>query len=227
VKSLAGITGQTCAISLASCVWPVLSCSASAAQVPSAAPPDHAPVATFSDDTSRLPRYRSKRLGLSLPLPDGRAWRIDDHSRPELVATHLATRSTVVVAVLRTPANVGRTQCEDLARDAHLVPAGALQTLDEETTVTQGTFDTEVRVALQVGGNPGEPLVGHVLAFGGSLRKCYVFDFATEVEGAADEPALSARLAFARTRILGGLELDALATPSRADPHPRGGPPAP
>ncbi|MCL2449113.1 MAG: hypothetical protein FWD17_09210 [Polyangiaceae bacterium] len=180
--------------------------------------------AGVSGEASRLPRYRSKRLGLSLPLPDGQAWRIDDHSRPELVATHAATRSTVRVAVLRAPANVGRSQCENLARDAHLVPAGAMETLDEETTVTQGTFDTEVRVGLFVGDRPGEPLVGHVLAFGGSLRKCYVFDYSTEVDGAAQEPALSARLAFARTRILGGLELDGLSPAVRDGEVPRSAP---
>ena len=30
---------------------------------------------------------------------------------------------------------------------------------------------------------PGARLVGHVLAFGGHLRKCYVFAFSTEVAG--------------------------------------------
>jgi hypothetical protein len=163
-----------------------------------------------------LPRYRSKRLALSLPLPDGRSWRIDDHSRPELVATHAPTRSKVVVAVLRASENVGRSQCEEMARAAHVVPGDALQTLDDETTVTQGAFDTRVRVALRTGSGPREGIVGHVMAFGGFLRKCYVFDFSTEIDGAADEPALSERLAFARTRILGGLELDPLERVPRA-----------
>jgi hypothetical protein len=198
-----------------------LACTGGAAVPPATAPAEApAAAATFDDAPVRLPRYRSKRLGFSLPLPDGRAWRIDDHSRPALVATHAATRSTVTVAVLWAPANVGRTECEAMAHDAHLVPEGALQTLDDETTVTQGTFDTRVRVALHAGNAPHEPLVGHVMAFGGSLRKCYVFDFATQVDGAADEPALSARLAFARTRILGGLELDSLG----ANAAPRVGP---
>jgi hypothetical protein len=167
---------------------------------------------TFTDDASRLPRYRSRRLGLSLPLPDGHAWRIDDHSRTELVATHGPTRSKVVVAILRASTNVGRAQCEDMARAAHLVPDEALQTLDDETAVTQGAFDTRIRVALRTGITPHDPLVGHVMAFGGFLRKCYVFDFSSEVDGAADEPALSARLAFARTRIFAGLALDSFDT---------------
>ena len=167
------------------------------------------PMATaFGDDAKPLPRYRSKRLGLSLPLPDGAAWSIDDHSRPELVATHAATSSKVVVAVIRTDQIVGRAQCEDLARARKLVAADGLRTLEDEIGVTQETFDTDIRIALETETSPERPLVGHVMAFGGFLRKCYVFDFVTQVGDASQEPVLSARLAFARARILGGLELD-------------------
>jgi hypothetical protein len=173
-----------------------------------------------------LPRYHSKRLALWLPLPSGSAWRIDDHSRPELEATHALTRSRVVVAVLHTDDLVGRSQCEERAVEAKLVPELPMQTIDDEVEVTQHTFDTRIRVALAGPARQGAPLVGHVLAFGGYLRKCYVFDFSTEVAGVSDEPALSSRLAFARTRILGGLQLEAVGTLSRespagAEPGPR------
>jgi hypothetical protein len=160
------------------------------------------------DDPSPLPRYHSKRLGLSLPLPDGARWRIDDHSEPDLVATHEATRSRVRLAVFRADALVGRAQCEELARARKLVPEGDLHTLEDDVTITQQTFDTRIWVALQPGGGPDRPLVGHVMAFGGFLRKCYVFAFSTEVSGSTEEAALSSRLAYARARILGGLELD-------------------
>jgi len=151
-------------------------------------------------------------------LPEGTAWRIDDHSRPELVATHATTRSKVVVAVIRTDDLVGRSQCEDLARARKLVEADGLRTLEDEIVLTQETFDTHILVALAVGSGPGRPLVGHVMAFGGFLRKCYVFDFVTEVDDVAQEPVLSARLAFARARILGGLELNAFAAVPRDAP---------
>jgi hypothetical protein len=177
----------------------------------------------FVDDVRPLPRYRSRRLGLSLPLPDGDAWRIDDHSRPELVATHAATSSRVVVAVIRTDELVGREQCEDLARARKLVVADGLRSLEDEIGVTQSSFDTHVRVALETATSPQRPLVGHVMAFGGFLRKCYVFDFVTEVDDAAQEPVLSARLAFARARILGGLELDSFGAVPRDAPAPGGG----
>jgi hypothetical protein len=174
--------------------------------------------ASFPDDFRALARYRSKRLALSLPLPDGKAWRIDDHSRPELVAAHPPTRSRVVVSVFRADELVGRTQCESLARTRRLIPPGQWQTLEDEVTITQQTFDTRIWVALEAGGGPDRPLVGRVMAFGGFLRKCYVFDFSTEVDGAADEPVLSSRMAFARARILGGLELDAFEAAPRNDP---------
>jgi hypothetical protein len=189
----------------------------------SVAPPGPAP-ATFADDARPLPRYHSKRLALSLPLPDAPTWRIDDGSRAELVASHAPTRSRVVVAVLRADGLVGRSQCEELARRRHLVPAGDLRTVEDTVAVTQDTFDTRIWVAVEPGRGPARPLVGHVMAFGGFLRKCYVFDFSTEVDGAADEPVLSDRLAFARARILGGMRLDPFGDVPREPPSGAGGP---
>ncbi len=146
-----------------------------------------------------------------MPLPDGAAWRIDDHSRPELVATHAATRSRVVVAVFVANELVGRAQCEELAHARGLAPADDFHTLRivaDEVTMTQGMFDTRVEVALQPGSGPDRAVAGHVFAFGGFLRKCYVFVYSTEVDGAAEAAALSSRLAFARARVFGGLELE-------------------
>jgi hypothetical protein len=162
-----------------------------------------------------LPRYHSRRLALSLSLPDGHAWRIDDHSLPELVATHAPTRSKLLVAVFHTDGLVGRTQCEALSRSRKIVPAGDLRTLEDEAAFTQVTFDTRVWVAVEPGGGPDRSLVGYVMAFGGFLRKCFAFVFSTQVDGASQEPVLSARLAFARARILGGLTLDAFDTVPR------------
>ncbi len=156
---------------------------------------------------------------MSVALPDGKGWRIDDHSQPELVATHAPTRSKVVVAVFHADEIVGRTQCEALARARKIVPTGDLRTLEEEVTFTQQTFDTRVWVALEAGGGPGGPLTGHVMAFGGFLRKCFVFIFSTQVDAASDEPVLASRLAFARARVLGGLVLDDALQPKVRPPN--------
>ena len=201
-------------------------CAAPAAPV---VPQPVRPVAvSFPDDPRPLPRFHSTRFAASLPLPDGRAWRIDDHSKDALVATHAPTRSRVLLATFRAEELVGRSQCEALARERRLVPLDDVHPLEEETGLTQETFDTRTVVAVVPGATPQQPLVGHVTAFGGFLRKCFVFDFSTEVDGAAEEPILSARLAYARARILGGLKLDPFATVQREAPKvPPLAPPAP
>jgi hypothetical protein len=162
-----------------------------------------------------------------VPLPAGREWAIDDHTRPELVMRHDASRSTVVVAVLHADTLVGRSECTDLARRERLMPRDDLQNLEEANEITQGNYDTHVRVAIAPGSRPDSPLLGYVVAVGGFLRKCYVFTFETEVDRAADEPVLSSRLAFARARILGGLQLDAFATVPRDRPTGPAAPGAP
>ena len=182
--------------------------SAPAVQPATAVAPSRSAPATFPDDPKPLPRFHSKRFALSLPLPDGHTWRIDDHSGVALVATHAPTRSRVLVAVLRSDQLVGRKECEQIARTDKLVPDGRFRTLEDDVAITQETFDTRIWVALEPGEGPDRPLVGHVMAFGGFLRKCLVFDFSTQVDDAAEEPTLSDRLAYARARIFGGLQLD-------------------
>ena len=137
---------------------------------------------------------------------------------------HDRTRSTVVVAVLRADALVGRNECTELARTERLLPREELRPLEDKVEITQGNYDTHVLVAIAPGAHPESPLVGYVVAVGGFLRKCYVFTFQTVVDHASDEPVLSSRLAFARARILGGLELDPCATVPRDRPN---GPAAP
>jgi hypothetical protein len=204
-------------------------CTASTAAPPVTAPARPVAVpASFPDDPRPLPRFHSTRFALSLPLPDGHAWRIDDHSQSTLVATHAPTHSRVVAATYHMDALVGRTQCEAQARAQGLVPSGELHVLEDVTGITQQTFDTRTVVAIELGSGPSQPLVGHVMAFGGFLRKCFVFDYATQVDGAADEPVLSARLAYARARILGGMELDVQVGSSTRRPEaglPPGSPP--
>jgi hypothetical protein len=193
--------------------WTPLGCAAGAGAA--AAQPPAPRAASFPDDGNDkpLPRYRSHRLALSLPLPDGAAWRIDDHSRPELIATHGPTRSRLVLAVFPADELVGRGRCEELARAQNLVPVAApreRRILEDEVAITQETFDTRVEVTLEPGTGADRSLVGSVMAFGGFLRKCYAFVYSTQVDDATDEAVLSSRLALVRTRVLGGLELEAI-----------------
>jgi hypothetical protein len=196
----------------------------------SAATPAPSTAASFGGEDRPLLHYRSRRLELTLPLPDGRAWRIDDHSGPDLVATHEPTRSSLVVSVFATGELVGRARCEELARSRRIVPddgSRARRTVEDQVAITQVTYDTRIVVTLEPGSGPGRSLTGRVMAFGGFLRKCYAFVYSTEVDDATDEAVLSARLAFVRTRILRELELkpfDAVDRDAAAGPKLAPGP---
>jgi hypothetical protein len=225
-RLIAGIAGSLGLLGLL-CTG-LLGCSSRSSAGPTpGAPPQGAPRDSASgeadalDANAPMPRFHSKRFALSLGFPRGSEWRIDDHSTPALVATHAPTHSRVLVAVFFADAVVGRDQCKSAAEERKLVTTGPFQTLDDQTQITQQTFDTRIEVVIASGSDPSQPLVGHVMAFGGFLRKCYVFDYSTEVPNARAAEILSSRLALAQTRILGGLVLDAIASPPRDEP---GGP---
>jgi hypothetical protein len=163
----------------------------------------------------RMKRFHSKRFALSVPFPDGAGWRIDDHSQPELVATHAGTSSTLTVATWHDDQLVNRQLCEAGAEERRLAGKESLRVLEEATVAAPEMFDTRVVVGIEAQSSPSRPLVGHVFAFGGFLRKCLFFHYASEVPSAQDEATLSARLALARLRVFGGLMMDAFAEPPR------------
>jgi hypothetical protein len=124
------------------------------------------------------------------------------------------------VAVFTDPELVSRQKCEERARDRNLVPGGTLTTVEDSVVSGPEDFDTRVWVALEPGATSEAPLVGHVLAFGGFLRKCLVFHFSSAVDSARDEDVLSERLAVARTRILAKIALDPFDQAPRQAPGP-------
>jgi hypothetical protein len=184
-------------------------------QAPTAGPvaPSTGPV-VFADDGA-LKRFRSNRFRVSIPLPDGRTWKIDDHTRPELVARHAPTSSSLTLYSSIEPDLVNRQKCEERARALGLVPPGELRTVEDQATVGPDAYDTRIWVALSAGRAAGAPLVGHVFAFGAYIHKCLFFHFASEVASDRFEDALSSRLATARLRIFGGLALEAFDEPPR------------
>ncbi len=68
-------------------------------------------------ERGRWGTYHSKRLELSLALPDGRAWRIDDHSTLWLRATHAASSSALLARVWFEPSPVNDERCYARARE--------------------------------------------------------------------------------------------------------------
>lgn len=152
-------------------------------------------------------RYHSKRFQLSFPLPDGKSWRIDDHSRPSLFALHEATQSRVSLLATHEDELVNRQKCEARARALGWVTSTTLTTVDDQVTIGPEAYDSRVWVALDAA-KPGGALEGHVYLFGAFIRRCLLVHVSTKVASARDEQVLSERLALARARIVGGLKID-------------------
>ncbi len=177
------------------------------------APPKPAPrtAARYPGDDASWVRYSSKRFRLSFPLPDGKAWRIDDRSQPALTAVHEPTDSRVLVLATREDELVNRQKCEARARALGWIPSTPLATVDDEATVGPETYDSRIWVALDVS-HRGAGLDGHVYLFGARVRQCLLVHVSTHVASAQEEDILSERLALARARIVRGLVLDATRT---------------
>ncbi|MBX3187632.1 MAG: hypothetical protein KF819_11480 [Labilithrix sp.] len=183
------------------------------AETPPASP---ASAAVASASTAKAPRYpnddaswgrfHSKRFLFSFPLPDGKAWRIDDHSRPTLFAVHEATGSKLTIASTQEDELMNRQKCEARARDLGWIDSKTLTTVDDEVTVGPEAYDSRVWIALDAG-KPGGSVEGHVYLFGAFIRRCLLVHLSTRVPSASDDDVLSERLVLARTRILRGIVL--------------------
>jgi len=161
----------------------------------------------FPTEDASWGRYHSKRFGLSFPLPDGKAWRIDDHSRPSLFALHEATSSEVWVLTTQEDDLVNRQKCEARAQALGWVTSKTLTTVDDEVTVGPEAYDSRIWVAVDAA-KPAGALEGHVYVFGAFIRRCLLVHVSTVVASAKDESVLSERLALARARIVRGLTID-------------------
>lgn len=174
------------------------------------------PALPYPTEPGTWRRLVSRRFQLSLSLPDGAAWRLDDHSQPSLVATHEETSSRLELRATQEDELVSRHKCEDRARALGWIDDGALTTVDDEVTTGPDAYDSRVRIALETRGASSE-LVGHVYLFGGFLRRCLLVHLTTRVPSMRDEPALSQRLAVFRARSLRGLTLEAPRVQGNAD----------
>jgi hypothetical protein len=211
---------------LAIVLWAISACGGEAPAVQAPTEPSRASAAApedpaFPGEDQPLKRFHSVRFKLWLPLPDGPAWRIDDHARPELVATHAATSSKLTLMTTIEPELMNRRKCEERARAAGFVPepGGGSQnfrTVEDQAIVGPDAYDTRIWVMLQPGGKPGTSLRGHVFAFGAYIRKCLLVHFESEVSSDKLEDVLSERLATARLRIVGGIALEPFDEPPRA-----------
>jgi hypothetical protein len=182
---------------------------AACAHAPAAlAPPPRDPGAAFLEDP-RPKHFHSSRFELTVPLPDGPAWRIDDHHSPFLEATHAATESTLTLGIWGEADLMSRQKCEASAREKGLVHDDEMQTVADEVVVGPAQYDSHVVVLAVPSPTPHQVTAGHAFLFGGFLRKCLFVHYATRQRPGEDEMTLSSRLAVARLQILGGIRIEA------------------
>jgi hypothetical protein len=195
-----------------------LSCGGASSSVATAAPTGRGAGqgGVFPDDPRAILRYRSPRFKLSVPLPDGHTWEIDDHRGRVLVASHAPTRSTLTVYSSAEPELMNRQSCEAHARQIGLFALRDPRTVADEVTVGPDAYDTRIWIALEAGTSPGSPLTGHAFLFGAYVRKCLFVHYETSVERGVDEPLLTSRLATARLLILAGMRMEPFDEPVRA-----------
>lgn len=163
-------------------------------------------VPAYATEDSAWGKFHSRRFQLSVPLPDGRDWKIDDHRTPMLVATHAATDSRLTLLGTFEEPLMNRQRCEARAEALGMGRSKTLTTVEDEVHVGPAAYDSRVLVGID--GRPDGKLEGHVYLFGAFLRRCLLVHLVTSVPSAKDEGVLAARLAIASTRIVEAVALD-------------------
>ncbi len=154
------------------------------------------------------PRYRrvlSKRLQVSLPLPDRKGWTLVRDRSSFLVMAHEATSSSLIVRVWRERENMNRARCEERVRMIRDLPVRGRE-INRRLMDLPADFDTQVDVGFAAS-PPGEPLAGYLLAFGGHARRCFAFAYETTALGPQAEQTVADRLVVIDGLTLEGLEL--------------------
>jgi hypothetical protein len=157
--------------------------------------------------------FKSERFELQLPLPDGRGWRIDDHTGPWLSATHAATESALVVRSWTEDGRVTRERCEERARLWRTFPDPArAEEVKARSIDAPAGFDTFVSIGV-LAGKPDQPIAGFALAFGGHAHRCFAWAYTTFARGPGAGLLLGERLATMVERSLGKVVIESELVP--------------
>ena len=170
-------------------------------------PPTTAPVDPFTPGV-RVGRFHSVRFSLSLPLPDGARWRIDDHRSGLLRATHAPSRSKVELVLWHEDELMNHEKCEARARDKGFGERAGDEVDHEVAAVPTPDWDAFIWLGTE-GDDRSAVMTAHLFTFAASIRKCFYFHFSTE----AARDVISDRLAYARLRILRDIRPDTFDVP--------------
>jgi len=208
--------------------WLAAGCQGAAASSPpsalASAPTAHADgeasaanreVSNASFDTSSWGTFHSKRFELSLPLPDGSSWKIDDHGSHWLKAEHERTNSTLWLRSWAEDRIVTRGDCYARAREwnSSLPDLAELSLVDDRTLLLFGERETRVVAGVDESASPRS--AGFVVAVAGDVRRCLVVAYRTQATGADGPLAVADRLAFVADRLLPSVKPDPSFSPPR------------
>jgi hypothetical protein len=167
-----------------------------------------------------MQHFHSTRFGISVPLPDGPHWRIDDHKTPMMRATHEPTQSVVELAIWREDELMNRAKCEEHARQKSFAKELAAEVIDSEVISLPPGWDTGVSIGVEQSENGDKTATAHLVVFAAYLRKCMTFHFSTRAK-TSEATVLSDRLAFVRLRVFGELKLDSFDIQREAERPPK------
>lgn len=147
-------------------------------------------------DEGRWGKFHSARFELSIGLPDGHAWRIDDHRSPWLVATHAPTDSTLRVRTWSESELASNDRCLATARswDASIPRLDAERPVDERQAPIRGS-DMTAHVVADIRPDPTGAIGGYVVAVGASIRRCLLVVYTTRASGRDAPRVIGDRLA--------------------------------
>lgn len=147
----------------------------------------------------------SPRFFVAVPLPDAATWRVDDVSGRWLVATHVPSKSMLLVRAWRAGSVVGHGACEAEARPwrPDLFGKDASALVDRRPLGAPPGFDAEVGFAVH---RAKDALGGVAVAVGANVRQCLVLAYVTRADGEDAPRVLAERLAFVTERVFGRVE---------------------
>jgi hypothetical protein len=166
--------------------------------------------------TGRPGTFHSARFELSLDLPEGKAWRIDDHNTPWLLATHERTRSTLQVRSWNEDRPATKHRCYERARQwkQGLPDIDTSHAVSDELRHLDG--GVEARMVSGIDVPEGSPhIAGYAVAVGTLVRKCIVIIYQTEASRPSGPQALAERLAVMSETVMAKVKFDSTLNPAR------------
>ena len=169
---------------------------------PTSSPPASSPTPPAVFAETDFGRYQSARLGFSLTLPDGHAWRIEDDRSAWMQATHAPTSSRLRIRASIERSALSREGCLARARDDLPDLEDAIVIDDRVATLADEEASVWIRAAIRPA---DDGLEGLIVASAVSLRRCLVLLYETRAQGDAAPEAIAERLALVADTVIPSL----------------------